>query len=219
MTFSKTIIAAGLIGAASSSFAVTNGSFANGLSGWTTLGDVSVSAGAVSLTTASVLFEDDFPAGAGAFNLSGSEPGDIASLEAFVGVAPYGLDLPVGNFATEGSAFKQTFNVNAGDVLSFVWVYSTNEAGPNANRDYAFITLNGSFIEIAAGNAVGGVTTGFGYTGPLTLAFGVVDINDFVTSSTLTISNVVLTPVPEPITLALWAAGLGLVGGLKARRR
>ena len=59
------------------------------LSGWTTMGDVQVSALSASLTTASLIYEDDFPAAAGAYNLSGVGAADVgipAGLEEFVGL-------------------------------------------------------------------------------------------------------------------------------------
>ena len=53
------------------------------------MGDVQVSSLTASLTTASLIYEDDFPAAAGAYNLSGvgtAEVGIPAGLEEFVGL-------------------------------------------------------------------------------------------------------------------------------------
>ncbi len=194
------------------------------LNGWSTLGDVLTTSSTARLTTASLGFEDDFPSAAGAFNVSGTLATDNfdGSLDLFSGLT-YGA---LGSDAFEGSALKQTFNVNAGDTLSFSWKFLTNEG---TQPDYAFIVINGVASTLAstaaattpsnplAWETVGGVFShSFASASTITLAVGVVDIGDYNVTSELNISNVALAPVPESYAMLL--AGLGLMG-LVARRR
>lgn len=203
--------------------AVHNGSFSQGLAGWSTLGDVAVQSGSVLMTTASVGFEDDFPESAGVFNASGNAAADIAAggFEAFAGLSAGALDTP--DFAYEGSLLKQTFHVNAGDTLSFNWNFFTNEA--NTGSDYAFISMNGVLTKLASASDATfasvpyALSTGaslysqtFASASTITLTFGVVDLTDYNTTSALWLDNVQLTAaVPEPETYAMLLAGLGFI--------
>ncbi len=214
--------------------AVTNGSFNSGLNGWSALGDVNLQAGAILMTTASVDFEDDFPEAAGAFNASGSaaaEVGVVGGVEDFVGI-PIGALFEDGIFETEGSVLKQTFNVNAGDTLTFNWNFFTNETSEGA--DYAFVSINGALTTLATPlDAVNSslpyaYTTGFqtfsqtfNTASSVTLAFGVVDANDYNVTSALWFDNVALNVavVPEPETYAMFLAGLGLMGVASRRKQ
>ena len=124
--------------------AIINGNFNNGLNNWNTSGDVSIFSGQALLTTASAIFEDDFPNSGTPFNFSDNEVTDIASLEAFLGVEPLALeptDTLLGAF--EGSAIQQTFTALAGDELKFSWNFLTNEDSSQVlvNNDTAFLTL------------------------------------------------------------------------------
>lgn len=214
-----------------------NGTFTD-LSSWGTLGDVSAHGGRAWLTTASVEFEDDFPALAGAFNLSGSSAagiGGAASVETYIGLTPGALDPDLNNgiAAYEGSALQQSFSAAAGDKLSFQWQLFSNE-GQGGMADYAFIVIDGQKIDLAtatAANTASGVfgfayesgvasyTHTFGQAGQHTLAFGVADVNDYNVTTALAVSNVQVTAVPEPEQYALLLAGLGLVGAAARRRR
>ena len=220
---------------AGNAFAVSNGSFSSGLNGWSAIGDVNLQAGAILMTTASVDFEDDFPEVAGAFNASGNpaiETGVVGGLEQFIGI-PFGdLDLD-SNTAYEGSALMQSFNVNAGDTLTFNWNYFTTEPNTGVTNellDYAFVSINGTVTMLANRfNAVNpslpyDYTTGFQTYSQtfnnatfVTLAFGVVDTNDYIGTSALWFDNVAV--VPEPETYALMLAGLGLIGFVSRKRK
>ncbi len=222
---------------AGNAMAVTNGNFSNGLTGWSTLGDVKHQFGSVALTNASSIYEDDFPELAGAFNASGNDVALAAvagGIEEFSGLPLGTLDLNAIDAAFEGSVIKQTFNVNAGDTLSFNWNFFTNEA-PTGN-DYAFIVINGVVTLLANPTMAMSPSVGFAFTTgyqsfstgmqsysqsfssatSVTLAFGVVDVADAGVSSALWIDNVAV--VPEPDTYAMLLAGFGLIG-FTARHR
>jgi hypothetical protein len=197
------------------------------LNSWSVLGDVSATSSTARLTTASSSFEDDFPAAAGTFNISGTSAADniSSSLESFAGLTNGAL----GSDALEGSALKQTFNVNAGDTLSFGWKFLTNEG---IQPDYAFVVINGvasTLVTTAAATipssslltweTVSGVFShSFASASTVTLAVGVVDIGDYNVTSELRINDVALAPIPEPETYALLLAGLGLLGAVSRRR-
>lgn len=209
---------------------ILNGSFSSGFASWSAFGDASAASGAAFITTAS-LDQDDFPAAAGAFNTSGVSAGLAgvpAGLEQASGLALGALDLDPVNFASEGSAITQTFNVNAGDTLSFSYKFLTNEG---SFLDYAYFAINGTKFNLAqVANATTpsspfsfetSLLTGthfFNTGGSVTLSFGVVDIGDFNTTSALLIDNVALTPIPEPAAAAALMAA-GILGFTALRRR
>lgn len=215
---------------AGNAMAVSNGSFTNGLNGWSALGDVNLQAGAILMTTASVDFEDDFPEAAGAFNASGTaaaETGVVGGIEDFIGVAMGTLNVEE-NFAFEGSVLKQTFNVNAGDTLTFNWNFFTNETSSGA--DYAFVSINGNLTQLATPSNANNSSLPYAYTtgfqtfsqtfntaSSITLAFGVLDVNDYNVTSALWFDNVAV--VPEPETYAMFLAGLGLMGFASRRKQ
>jgi MYXO-CTERM domain-containing protein len=176
----------------------------------TLLGDVLAANGGFTLTTA-FNADDDAP-----FNLSGSPAVWIDTLELAAGLPFHALDL-LDEPAYEGSLARQSFAVQAGDILSFSWSFGTQET---LFQDRAFVVLNGQLVTLATrGSATPGVQSfshTFGSSGTATLSFGVVDTGDFNGVSTLTVSSVTLAPVPEPAGWALWLAG---VAGLATLRR
>lgn len=214
----------GLMLAGNAMAAVTNGGFAgNSLTGWSKLGDVTTQSGGAFLTTASLAFQDDFPEDAATFNASGISAYDVAlgGFESFAALNAGALDTD-SEFAFEGSLLKQTFTVNAGDTLNFNWNFFTNEG---INQDYAFVAINGALTKLtqASSAVIPSVpydfSTGanlfsqtFASASSVTLAFGVVDINDYNETSALWFDNVQLTAaVPEPETYAMLLAGLGFI--------
>ncbi len=185
------------------------------LEGWTVLGDVVAQQGSITLTTAFLDGFDDE-----ALNLSG-QPAVLADvLEPAAGVGLYGLDLNDADFATEGSLVTQSFTVSAGDTLSFDWAFGGVE---DLYQDHAFVVINGELTSLATrslpGLALNGFSLSFAGAGTVQLALGVVDTGDYLGVSTLSVSNLQITPVPEPASLAMLLAGLGLVGAAAARRR
>ncbi|MDO9075330.1 MAG: PEP-CTERM sorting domain-containing protein [Rubrivivax sp.] len=186
------------------------------LAGWTVLGDVVVQTGAIVLTTAYAESGDpDQP-----FNLSGNSAADITLVEAAAGLPTYALDLPEPEYGREGSLVAQSFTVAAGDTLRFNWSFSTLE---DQFQDHAFAVVDGQVYTLATAGTPGLATQAFAYSfasaGTATLALGVIDTGDFLGVSTLSVSSLTVTAVPEPATLALWLAGLGVVSAVARRRR
>lgn len=228
------LVSAALALVARADASVSNGDFSAGLAGWTTLGDVGVTAGPAAFLTTASLDQDDAPAAAGAFNFSGTSA-DLAGvangLEEFAGLAIGGLDpdFAGGILAFEGSALKQSFAVNAGDTLSFTYDFRTND---NVSADFAFLVVEGMMISLAdfsdASASLGAYSfaTGaspfqytFTQTGSVTVVFGVVDAGDFAATSALAVSDVAVSAIPEPSAFAALAGVAGLaLAGLRRRR-
>jgi hypothetical protein len=142
--------------------------------------------------------------------------GSAGSISTFLGVAsPFDLD-PPGSFAgaTAGSAIKNTFNANVGDVLSFNWNFSTTDT------DSAFVTINGA-VTALTGNSPFSYT--FGAAGSYLFGIGLVDVDDTLGLSQLLVTNAqfnsTLQPVPEPTTMLGSLTALGLGAGMLKRFR
>jgi hypothetical protein len=198
---------------------IVNGSFESGLAGWNTFGDAAAVSGELVLTTASARFDDDAPAPAGAFNVSGNDAAPAGgSLETFVGVAPGALDPdPVDAVqAFEGSAAGQGFLAQAGSVLSFRWNLTSLDALPG---DYAFVVIDGQMTRFAWGPQPGDgeFSATFSSGGMHQLAFGVVDVGDFNGTSALRVDSVQVSAVPEPASVLLMLAGLGAIALTRRR--
>ncbi|VEP17863.1 Peptidase domain protein (modular protein) [Hyella patelloides LEGE 07179] len=187
-----------------SNIAIENGDFETGtFAEWRTIGDTSIET-------------EDFGTGPseGAFqalltNGAGDSGGSVvdSDLEEFLNLAPGVLDGFGNGDVTEGSAIKQTFTANAGDILTFDWNFLTNEATPGDTfNDFAFFSINPLTIELAD-------TTSFlfletlapdfseetGYqtnsiaiseSGTYTLSFGIVDVGDDAVDSALLVDNI-----------------------------
>lgn len=205
---------------------------------WQTAGDVSAQDNSgdtyIALTTASRMFEDDFPLPAGSFNLSGVAAVETGlALETAIGAQPGAFDRG-DDFAYEGSAIWRTVNVNVGDILRFDWLLATNEVGVEARPDYAFLSVDGDITRIAsvadatsapipaflADTGIRSFEYVFARGGAVQLAFGVVDVGDFGVTTALAIDNVSITAVPEPKSWALMLAGLiGVAGAARRAHR
>lgn len=222
-TFCGLLLTTAALAAAPAAWAgvVVNGDFSTGLAGWSSLGDVSANGGSARLSTAS-LDVDDAPSAAGAFNLSGTSAalvGVSGGVEEFAGLGIGSLDPDpaAGTWAFEGSALRQTLSVTAGDTLRLDWSFGSNEDPLSGMNDYAFLVIDGLLIRLAdvsSGIGSGQFTHSFSAAGTVELVLGLVDVGDFVGTSTLDIDNVVLDStraVPEPGTLALALLGLGIL--------
>lgn len=224
-TFLKKSILTSTVSLFLGSFVLSNPSQAASVNFTNLFGDVTTSGGQTSLTNA---FDGSDDA-SGNYNVSGNTPGSADNLEAFLGVTPGSLGIN----ATEGSAVKTTLAASAGDVFSFDWVFRTNEPVVFGNNDYAFVTIGSQVFNLAdiTNATIPGSTLGsnpnpylrqtgnntFSYTfntaGTYNVGVGVVDVNDFVTSSGLSVRNANTQPVPEPLTIlgSAIAAGFGVV--------
>lgn len=172
------------------------------LSSWLVLGDGQVNASTAKVTTA---YTDESLLGSGAL--------DINTLETQLGTASGTL----GVNAYEGSALSQSFSFASSTSLSFNWTLGTDIFNVGF-ADLAFVLVDGTLLLPLANVTAAELSGAFNYTfsaGAHTFAFGVVDVNDVFGVSTLTVSDVNLAAitgsVPEPGTLALMLAGLGLL--------
>lgn len=220
--------------AAPSQAAVVNGSFESGLNGWTSTGFVLV----IDNTIGAAPTNGNFQA------VLSTYPSTVSatSLEGFLGLSAGSLNGLNKGAVTRGSAIKQTFTANAGDVVSFDWNFLTTEATPNPGyNDFAFASLTGltELADTSSTTFVNSLTpfreeTGYqtaSYTiatgGTYTLGIGVADVGDqAVTSifgeipvpSGLLVDNVSSEPVPEPASM-LGILAFGALGGKKLLKR
>jgi hypothetical protein len=129
----------------------------------------------------------------------------------------------------EGSAIKQTFTGNAGEILSFSWDFLTDEGVP---MDFAFVVLDGTLSLLADFSTVSsGSGTPFrnesGYhifatilptNGTHYIGIGVVDtfLDQDINSGVL-VDKFLVTKIPEPAAWLLF--GLGLIAVARVGRR
>ena len=170
------------------------------LNDWAKLGDVVVGASAALLSTA---FSDESPA-------SGTSALDYIALEPALGL-PYG-SLGAGD-TWDGSALQHRFTAVANTTVSFSWSLNTVGFDPSF-ADRAFVVVDSTVLTlgtVAPSTVTGNFSHTFANAGSHTLAFGVVDVGDVVGVSTLTVSSLAVSAVPEPISVVLLLAGLGAV--------
>jgi hypothetical protein len=243
-TFKQTLIA-GTLGLACSTQALASllpdGSFENGLTGWTPAGDATTTGAAYgsgpthllrqALLTTALDANDDLSGDN--FNASANAPAQVGSaggLEEQLGLAIGDLDGFFGDLPTEGSGLYRTFTAGAGYRIVFRWNFLTND---DASADFAFVAVDGVMAlltdalsaTLLTSNTPFGWETGFQMfksspltaSGTHTLAIGVVDLNDFTLSSGLLVDEVSLVPLPA----TAWLLGVGLlplVGTLVRRK-
>jgi hypothetical protein len=201
---------------------------------WTMLGDVNeINSQTFELSTDADLDDDiDLGVPSGTFNFSGTPASDnsFGDLENFLGLPSGALDL--GGEALEGSSVISTsFNVQAGDILSFDYRFLTNETadilttnGRGLLNDYAFIALNDEVIKLAdVGDAnldsdffdqetgLQSYNRQFSQAGNISLALGVLDIDDFAITSGLEVENLTISSSPNPQSVPESNSILGLI--------
>ncbi|PZV25434.1 MAG: PEP-CTERM sorting domain-containing protein [Snowella sp.] len=125
---------------------------------------------------------------------------DADALETFLAFTPGSLDVDT----TFGSAIKQTLNFNAGDRFSFDWTFNID------SQDQAFVAINNAIQVLSTGSSY---SYTFATAGNYQVAMGVVDFFDSTGSSTLTLSNAQIQPVPWE-TDALPVVGTTLLFGI-----
>lgn len=209
---------------------LTNGDFRHGSTGWSTAGDVAALHSELILSTASTLYEDDYPLPVGALNVSGTGALDnwFGDLDTAAGVAP---GLLGAGAALEGSVAWQSFNVHAGDRLSLRYNLRTADG---LSPDLAFVAFGGQAYTLATADQAllptgaahqlgetGWQTWSFTFTqaGTVRLAVGVADLDDAAGTSTLLVDDVSVTPVPEPQSVLMMLAGLGVMALVSWRMR
>ena len=205
--------------------AIINGGFDTGdFAEWTTIGNTNIETAKFGSGPTEGTYE------ALVTNSSGSI--SIPNLETFLGLELGSLN-EVGNGITyNGSAVKQTFTANAGDVLTFDWNFLKKEEPDLIFNDFAFVSLNSlstlaspvesslvpfSNLEKQFDQQTKFQSSSFTIpnTGTYTLGIGVANVTDTRGDSGLLIDNVSLKPIPEPSsvlgTLTLGALGAGLL--------
>lgn len=121
---------------------VVNGSFENGLTGFSRIGDTSIQTSAFGVDstqgTSQALITND-----GSF-LSLPAP----DLEDFLGLTSGSLNTLGNGNAIEGSAIRQTFTANAGDILTFNYNFLTQgPLPPDSNfNDFSFVSRPFSLV-------------------------------------------------------------------------
>ena len=182
------------------------------LNDWTAAGDVVVdNASAARLSTA---YRDSF-SDEGAISATGS-----ALL--YFDLEP-ALGLPSGALAAdtiEGSGLRQSFVTLAGTLVSFNWQLSTADFDAG-EPDRAFVLIDGSILAPLATVSSGAVSGQFSHVfltaGAHDLAVLVMDVNTADRVSTLSLSGLNVSAVPEPGSWALLLAGVAGLGLLRRR--
>jgi len=174
---------------------------------WTAAGDVVVDAATTArLTTA---YADEAPLSAGSALL-------FDELETALSLAPGGLAADT----LEGSGLQLSFAAAAGTTLRFDWQLSTVDFDAN-QADRAFVLIDGGLLvslgTVTASTVAGQFSHQFTGAGNHALAIVVMDVTAADRVSTLTVSNLQVSAVPEPGQWALMLAGL--VGLMAAGRR
>lgn len=212
---------------ASSAQALTNGSFETGdFTDWETIGNTSIETSAFGSGPTDGNFE--------AFLSTDDPTVSDSTLENFLDLAPGSLDSLGNGDATVGSAIRQTFTAEAGDILTFDWNFLTDEFTPDPFfNDFAFVSLTGlDTLANTFSPFVDSLTplfdeeTGFetfSFTietaGTYTLGLGVTDVLDTIFDSGLLIDNVDLESVPEPVSVLSLIGLVALGAGSKLKRK
>lgn len=113
---------------------LVNGGFeSSDFTGWTTIGEVTIEdSGVGSAPTEGT---------AQALLLTGGAVFYDSIIEEFLGLALGSLDNFINGDATQGSAIRQTFQAEAGDILTIDWNLLTNEEVPPILNDFSFVSI------------------------------------------------------------------------------
>ena len=150
-----------------------------------------------------------------------------SELEAFLGLPQGSLDDLVttgsSNGATEGSAMKTTVKLQAGDKVTFDWLFETNEgfqSGTFNDTAFVFVTDENGVVladtfDISGGGASGTFLFEAPADGSYTFGIGVVDVADTLGKSTLLIDDFSvngwpLNPDDKTDTTSFYGAAMGV---------
>ena len=178
---------------------------------WTKAGDAQIgSPTAVTLTTAAV--------GSGEVPVSGSSALLPDELALALSLSPPTLAADT----YEGSGIKQSFSAAAGTAIRFSWTLST-VGFDSSFADRAFVVIDGTTVmplgTVTPSVVAGNFNYSFSSAGSHALAIVVMDVGDSTAVSTLAISNLQVTAVPEASSVAMLLSGLALIGAAVIRRR
>lgn len=203
-----------------------NGGFESGLTGWNSTGVVS--------TEGAGFGTGPIVGASSALLTNGSGSDTDSGIEVLLGLPADSLDdlsatTPGGGNATDGSAIWQSFQANAGDTISFDFIFLTNEEPPDPEvNDFAFasITVDGVLADgvlavladtndpdTASGSVFIEETGVLSFSHVLTaggtvqLGIGVLDEDDSLIESAMLVDNVLHQPVPEPSSYHLAFVG------------
>ena len=208
--------------------AIINGGFeTDTFTGWTTIGNTSIKTAEFGSGPREGTYE------ALVTNSSGSI--SAPDLETFLGLELGSLNDLGNGITTNGSAVKQTFTANAGDVLTFDWNFLKKAEPDPIFNDFGFVALNSlstlasplqsSLVPFADFEQQFDQQTEFQTfsltipnTGTYTLGLGVSNVTDTSGDSGLLVDNVSLKPVPEPSSM-LGTLALGALGAWSLLKR
>jgi len=202
-----------LLTMASAQAATVNGGFETGdLTGWNAIGNTSIQTSGYGSGPAE-----------GSFNALLSAPADNSDalpseLETFLDLSLGSLD-GINGPIYHGSAIKQAFSAEAGQVLTFQWNFLTNESQDSTFSDFAFVSiqsltkLGDTSSSLFASQSPLANETGFqtfSYTipttGTYTLGIGVANATDSFGNSAVLVDNVAVVPTPS-LGMGLLTAG------------
>ncbi|MCP1611143.1 hypothetical protein J2848_002816 [Azospirillum lipoferum] len=174
---------------------VPNGSFDNGLSGWTYTGGTSIGStgdGHEATLTSAV----------------GQTP---TQLEDFLGLTHGSIAAATGTVPSAGHAMKlgTTVTVTQDTTLTFDWSFTFSDPG---YHDFAFVSVNGVVTLLAKdASASGSFSVVVSANSTLSLGFGTSDTTDNSVNPILRVDNIKLTTVAsDPIVLDMTGNGLAL---------
>ncbi|MGF7177277.1 hypothetical protein [Azospirillum doebereinerae] len=175
---------------------VPNGSFDNGLTGWTYTGGSTVGTG-----------------GDGHEGKITSEAGKtVTEMEDFLGLAHGSIASATGTTPFAGHAMKMssTVTVTQDTTLTFHWNFTFIDSG--SYQDFGFVSVNGVVTLLAkAASASGTFSVTIPANTTISLGFGASDTGDNSVNPTLTVDNIKLTTVAsDPIVLDMTGEGLSL---------
>jgi hypothetical protein len=213
-----------IFGAISLHAQIMNGSFIDGLTGWTSLGSPQIGADNLPPTGSDALISSTDAGGSPGSPQPDSPASDTASdIESILGIT----SLPAADFdypPTDGQALYQTFALKTSSTLTFSYSFATNDESPFDSVGYV---LNGVYTQIRETGPTDPTPTA--YTpylaainldpGTYTLGFVAFNTDDNNGDTSLYVTDVSLEAIPEPGTWMLMACGIGaLVLGRRALR-